>query len=323
MAISVEKSMHEIKPGSFIPPMSHFDHLDLDGHAFELLLAVHEEGSVTRAAQRLGVTQSAVSHGLDKLRAIAGDALFVRCGRGIVATAQAEALATRARALLDELRAFSHAGGFDPARWRGTLTIAANDLQRDLLLPALLRRLRAASAGARLRVIPSGAPQPALLREQGCDLVITPRPPEAADLLQKRLFEDRYVVYFDGALRRPPESMADYLAAEHVTVRYEDRRGLDVDHWLAEQGIDRDIVATVPGFAGIAALLRGGPWLATLPALLHDGVLRGLASAALPLQTPPMPMYMVWHRSRQDDPLHRWLRGELEAVARSASTRAP
>lgn len=318
MPVSVEKTMHEIKPGSFIPPMSHFDHLDLDGHALELLLAVHEEGSVTRAAQRLGVTQSAVSHGLDKLRAIAGDALFVRSGRGIVATAQAEALAARARSLLDELRAFSQAGGFDPARWQGTLTIAANDLQRDLLLPALLRRLRAASRGARLRVVPSGAPQPALLREQGCDLVITPRPPEAADLLQKRLFEDRYVVYFDAAVRPPPATPADYLAAEHVTVRYEDRRCLDIDHWLAEHGAEREIVATVPGFAGIAALLEGGPWIATLPSLLRDGALRGLETAEVPLATPPLPMYMVWHRRRQDDPLHRWLREALEAVAREA-----
>ena len=115
--------------------MSQFDHLDLDGHGLQLLLAVHEEASVTRAAQRLGLTQSAVSHGLDRLRAITGDALFVRSGRGIVATAQAEALAQRARVLLEDLRAFSHAAGFDPARWEGTITLAANDLQRDLLLP--------------------------------------------------------------------------------------------------------------------------------------------------------------------------------------------
>lgn len=321
MAVSVGNPMHEIKPGSFIPPMSRFDHLDLDGHALELLLAVHEEGSVTRAAQRLGVTQSAVSHGLDKLRAIAGDALFVRSGRGIVATVQAEALAARARVLLDELRAFSQAAGFDPARWSGTLTIAANDLQRDLLLPALLRRLRSASPGARLRVIPSGAPQPALLREQGCDLVITPRPPEAADLLQKRLFEDRYRVWFDGARRSAPATRAEYLAAEHVSVRYEDGRALDIDRVLAEQGVTREIVASVPGFAGIPALLRDGPWLATLPALLGEGVLRGLASAEPPLPTPRLPMYMVWHRRRQDDPLHRWLRTELEAVAREAAGR--
>ena len=131
-----------IKADILIAPMSEIDHLDLDGHLLRLLLAVHEEGSITRAAQRLGVTQSAVSHLLDKLRAIVGDPLFVKSGRGIVATAHAELLAGRARVLLDDLRAFSTAG-FEPARLAACFTVAANDLQRDLLLPALLRRLRA------------------------------------------------------------------------------------------------------------------------------------------------------------------------------------
>ncbi len=298
--------------------MSQLDHLDLDGHGLQLLLAVHEEASVTRAAQRLGLTQSAVSHGLDRLRAITGDALFVRSGRGIVATAQAEALAQRARVLLEDLRAFSHAAGFDPARWEGTITLAANDLQRDLLVPPLLERLQRESPGARLRVWPSGAPQPPLLREQGCDLVITPRPPEAADLIQKRLFEDRYVVFFDAAARAAPATRADYLAARHVTVRYEDGRSLDIDAWLAERGVAREVVATVPGYAGIAALLRGSERLATGPALLARGVLRDLASAPVPLSTPRMPMYMVWHLRRQQDPAHRWLRAALEAIAKEA-----
>lgn len=298
--------------------MSHFDHLDLDGHALQLLLAVLEEGSVTRAAQRLGLTQSAVSHALDKLRAITGDALFVRAGRGIVATAQAEALAQRARALLDDLRAFSHAAGFVPARWEGVITLAANDLQRDLLVPPLLARLEQECPGARLRVWPSGAPQPILLREQGCDLVITPRPPEAADLVQKRLFEDRYAVFFDPAMRAAPRTRSEYLKAGHVSVRYEDGRSVDVDTWLAGRGVQRDLVATVPGYAGIAALLRGSERLATGPSLLARGVLRDLASAPVPLPMPAMPMYMVWHLRRQHDPAHRWLREALQAIARAA-----
>ena len=76
-----------------MPAMSKPDHSDIDGRLLQVLLAVFEEQSVTRAAQRLDVTQSAVSHQLDKLRAIVGDALFVKSGRGIVATARAEALA--------------------------------------------------------------------------------------------------------------------------------------------------------------------------------------------------------------------------------------
>ena len=204
--------------------MSDFDHLDLDGRLLQLLLAVHEEGSVTRAAQRLGVTQSAVSHGLEKLRAIVGDALFVKSGRGITPTAMADLLAGRARLLLDDLRAFSTAAGFDPARLSATITIAANDLQRDLLLPGLLRHLRAQAPGLSLRVIPSGAPQAAMLRDETCQLLITPRPPEGSDIFQKRLFEDRLRVFYDPAQRAAPASLADYLAAEHVTVLYEPRR---------------------------------------------------------------------------------------------------
>jgi len=302
--------------------MSHFDHLDLDGRALTLLLAVAETGSVTRAAERLGTTQSAVSHGLDKLRAITGDALFVRSGRGIVATAQAGVLVQRARLLLEELRAFSQVAGFHPARLAGPLTVAANDLQRDLLLPPLLRRLRAQAPALTLRVIPAGAPQPALLRDGVCELLVTPRPPEGGDIVHKRLFEDRYVVFFDPAQRAAPSGRADWLAAEHVTVRYEDGRGLDIDAVFAARGLQRFIVATVPGFAGIAALLRGGPWLATLPSRLGSGVLRGLAQAPVPVATPPMPMYLVWHRRHHEDPAHRWLRGELEAVAAQALTPA-
>lgn len=295
--------------------MNGIDGLDLDGHLLQMLVAVHDEGSITRAAERLGLTQSAVSHGLDRLRLLVGDPLFVKSGRGIVATAQAGPLAERARRLIEDLRAFPTAAGFEPARLHRCITIAANDLQRDLLLPAWLRRVRAKAPGVTLRVIPSGAPEPALLRDDACQLLVTPRPPEGSDIVQKRLFEDRYGVFFDPACRAAPVNEADYLQADHVTVLYEPRRELEIDRWLAGRGVARRIVASVPGFAGIAALLQGGPWLATLPTLLGRGVLRGLAVAPVPFATPPMPMYLVWHRRHQADPAHQWLRAELEAVA--------
>ncbi|MDR1967411.1 MAG: LysR family transcriptional regulator [Burkholderiaceae bacterium] len=293
--------------------IDHFDPLDLNGHLLRLLLEVYETQSVTQAALRLQSTQSAVSHGLDRLRAITGDALFVRAGRGIVPTAQAHQLAVQARQLLDALHDFSHATPFEPARLSQTFTLAANDFQRDLLLPALLRRLHAQAPGVSLRVINSNAPQPALLRETDCDLVITPRPPDASDILQQRLFGDRYRVFYDAAQRREPGGMDDYLGAEHVTVQYDPGLGLDIDHWLRDRGIERCFVARVPGMGALGAMLRGGPWLATVPSLLMTGALRGLASAPVPLATPPLSMYMVWHRRFQDDPAHHWLRAHLLA----------
>ena len=263
--------------------MSQIDHSDLDGHLLALLVAVHEEQSITRAAHRLGVTQSAVSHLLDKLRAIVGDPLFVRAGRGIVATARADELAGRARRLLDDLRGFVSVGGFDPAALSTTLTIAANDLQRDLLLPAMLRRLRDQAPGLMLRVIASGVPRAEMLRDGACQLLITPRPPDAPDLIHKRLFEDRYAVFYDPACRTAPASAAEYLAADHVTVVYEPQRRLDIDDLLAEAGHARRVVASVPSFAGVAAFVQGSRWLATMPALLQRHALRGLAMAPVPL----------------------------------------
>lgn len=301
-----------------MPPMSRFDrtpdHLDLDGHLLQLLLAVIETGSITRAAERLGVTQSAVSHLLEKLRGIVGDPLFVKSGRGIVPTARAQQLAGQARELLDGLRGFATSGGFDPARVQLTLTVAANDLQRDLLLPRLLQRLRARAPGLGLRVIRSGVPGAELLREAHCQLIITPRPPQGSDIFQQRLFADRYRVFFDAAGRAAPVGLDDYLAAEHLTVLYEPRRPLDIDQWLVAQGVQRRFAVWVPGFSGIPPFLRGSALLATLPGLLGVDLMRGFATAEVPVECPEMPMYMVWHRRHQGDPVQAWIRAELLAL---------
>ncbi len=268
--------------------MSEFDWLDLDARLLRLLVTVVDTGAITTAAQRLGVTQSAVSHLLDKLRRITGDALFTKAGRGIAPTARALALAERARTLLGDLERFAEPEHFDPARWTVHFTVAANDFQRD-----------------------------ALLRQQHCQLVISPRPPEGADLVQKRLFTDHYRVFYDSAVRAAPRTRRDYLAAEHVSVLYTPNRPLDLDRVLQAKGVERRFRVMVPGFAGLSSFVRGTDLLATAPGLLSTHLLQGLAHAEVPVPCPSLPMYMVWHQRHQQDAAHRWLRGELAAVARA------
>ena len=306
-----------------IKRMNHFDWSDLDARLLQLLVAVVEAGSVTGAAQSLGVTQSAVSHQLDKLRAITDDTLFVKSGRGIVATARAQALAKEARELLGQLERFARSGDFDPARWHTTFTIAANDLQRDTLLPALARRLNEQAPGVVLRVIPSNIPTLDMLRHDQCQLVISPRPPEGSDIFQKRLFEDRYRVFYDAQVREAPRTKAEYLAAEHVTVVYEPQRALDLGNELARRGVPRRFTVLVPGFAGLPPFIRGSRRLATAPGLLQMHLMQGLASAKVPVPCPTLPMYMIWHRRHQDDAAHRWLRGQLVALAPGATAETP
>jgi len=296
--------------------MSHFDWLDLDARLLRLLVAVVDTGSITGAAQRLGVTQSAVSHLLDKLRGITGDALFTKSGRGIVATARALVLAERARELLGDLERFAQAEQFDPTTWQTTFTIAANDFQRDTLLPALMQRLRQQAPGVSLRVIASDVPTPEMLRQQQCQLIISPRPPEGTDIVQKRLFADRYRVFYDPTVREAPRTRKDYLAAEHVTVLYAPQRPLDLDQHLQSKGIERRFRVMVPGFAGLPSFVRGTALLATVPGLLREHLMRGLADAEVPVPCPAMPMFMIWHLRHQQDAAHRWLRGQIDTVAR-------
>ena len=318
MGESIDQSDPTKNPLNVNRCMSGIDHLRLDGSLLRLFVAVMETGSISSAADRLSVSQSAVSHQIEKLRAIVGDPLFVKSGRGIVATARAEGLVEQARVLLDQLESFAKVTDFHPGALRRTFTIAANDLQRDLLLPSLLERLRAQSQGVCMRVVASDVPSLKMLREQRCDLVISPRPPEGGDILQQRLFDDTYHIFFDGGRRRAPDSIEDYLRAEHVTVLYEGQRGLEVDKALLAGGHDRKVVAFVPGFSGVASFIQGTDRLATLPSLLQRGQLRGLDSVPLPICIPPMPMYMIWHMRHRDDPVHRWLRATLLNVARSS-----
>ena len=200
------------------------------------------------------------------------------------------------------------------------MTIAANDFQRDALLPALMQRLRETAPGVCLRVIPSDVPTPEMLRQQHCQLIISPRPPEGADILQKRLFADRYRVFYDPAVRSAPTTAEDYLAAEHVTVVYAPQRPLDLDALLLSRGVVRRFAVQVPGFSGLPSFIAGTPWLATVPGLLQNHLMRDLASAPVPVPCPDMPMYMIWHQRHQQDPAHQWLRQQLEAVARPLAT---
>lgn len=300
--------------------MNDIDHSDLDGRSLRLFLAVLERRSVTAAAEELGLTQSAVSHALGRLRAILRDPLFVKAGRGIVATAHAESLAEEARALLARMQDLSRGARFAPAEARLSLTVAANDLQRDLVLPGFLQALEAQVASVSLRVVPSDAPTADILREGGCDLLITPYPPDGADLIQRRLFRDSNVCFYDSSSRAAPTDIADYLAARHVTVVYPNRARLTFDSELERQGIARRFAVSVASFSGVAAFLRGTDMLATLPSLLGAGLMREFAAAPAPVRTAAtdLSMSVVWHRRHADDPAMTFVRQVLFRSAAAA-----
>ena len=167
--------------------MRKIDYLALDGQSLTTFLTVLEETSVSRAADRLGVSQSAVSHTLEKLRKVFGDPLFVRVGRGIEPTARAIALCAPAEAVLDGMRSLTYQRDFDPLVEAMEFTIAANDFPTQLIFPKLLKDLNEEGIDLRVRFIPSGIPSASTLRASRYRLLITPMPPDDPDLVKESL----------------------------------------------------------------------------------------------------------------------------------------
>lgn len=297
--------------------------------AFDALL---DTRSVTRAAQRLGVTQSAMSHTLRKLRELFGDPLLVRGRGGMVPTPRAEALVAPVRGGLASLsRALQTPQTFEPATSTRTFKLVSPDLFDLLVLPDLLRTLRDDAPGIDLALLPMRPNHLADDLESGAvDLAVAPvmldAPPE--DAMASRHLELRQrVLQRDGfrCFARPDHprlstrrrmTIETFLDLPHLLVSPTGEGGGPVDRVLTQRGQSRRIALRIPTFAAAPPLLLGSDLLLTAPAALER---------AWPLETPPLTfscplplpdhaITLLWHPRYDADPGHRWLRGLLANI---------
>ena len=297
----------------FIIIMSKFDHLDFSGRNLQLFLAVFDEGSVTKAAERLNIGQSAVSHMLDKLRVITGDPLFVRAGRGIVATQRAEQLAQQVRPLLASLQQLTEKPAFDPFTLEGTASIGASAMQREFLVPHLAQILRIEAPRLAIKVTNSSPPCAENLRKGDCDLIITPEPPIGTEFVQQKLFESEWACFFDPSAE-PPLSLDHYLARPHAKVIFSKDEKSVIDVLLDDMGLKRRIALRVESFSALTSLMRGTDLVIALPRMISVGFLQGFSSCPLPFDVSPLSFYAVWHLGQNSSPYNQWLRDRLKKV---------
>jgi DNA-binding transcriptional LysR family regulator len=295
--------------------MSKTDFTDLDGKVLRTFLIILEESSVSKAADRLGVTQSAISHTLAKLRQVLGDPLFVRSGQGLTPTERALALKEPVQQVLDGMRALTDDRPFDPLAEEISVQIATNDMPRELIFPPLLRALRAEGVRLRLGFIPSGVPDPNLLRSDRCQLMLSPLPPDGPDIFQKRVLFSPLMIFYDATRRNPPDSWQSYCETEHVEVRFADGRSSRAVMRGVDQTQIRPPTVTLPHFNAIPPFVKGSDLISTDTLLMKQGPLAALDCAPLPFECKPVSIYMVWHQRSTNDPAHRWLRDRIEVVA--------
>ena len=296
--------------------MKVFDFQRLDGQLLRTFLMILEESSVSVAAERLGVTQSTVSHALNRLRAILGDPLFVRSGQGLTPTETALALKAPVLDVLDRLQSLTDLRPFDPTSEKMQFIVAANDMQRDLIFPRLLHEAWADAIDLTMELRPSGVPSVGLLRDARCDLILTPLPPDAPDLMQRKLFTGEMKVFYDANERTPPETLDDYIQAEHVRVYF--ALGGSAEAVIVAPDLPSlpKAKVSVSNFAGIPPFLLGTKLITTQFEYMAKTSLSQLAMADLPFDAETISIYMVWHQRSTNDPAHKWLRDRIQSISR-------
>lgn len=295
--------------------MKKIDYMGLDGRVVRTFLVVLAEGSISRAADKLGVTQSAVSHSIARLREALGDPLFVRLGRGIAPTGRARELREPMQRVLDNLKALSDQRVFDPASETIEFTIAANDHQRKLLFTGLYQQERAKGVDLRVHFVESGVPAVRLMNEGLCQLLITPFPPDGAELVQVRLFEDTPACFYDKRMRNAPSTPREFFDADRVDVRFGDGRSASAPLLQRVSHKLNPPVCTVSNFPGLSDFVLNTDAVTVQGKLFAQTFLSELSMAPLPFKLKSFGMYLVWHRRDTSDPAHRWLRERIKDVA--------
>ncbi|MGG1947380.1 LysR family transcriptional regulator [Trinickia sp. NRRL B-1857] len=294
--------------------------------ALDALLAA---GSVAGAARRLGLSPSAMSRTLIRLRAATGDPLLVRAGRRMVLTPHAEAIRARTRDALDDVRAVlsSAREQVDLATLQRTFTIRANDGFVEAFASLLIAEASAAAPNVLLRFAPKPEKTATHLRDGSADLEIGVLGQMGPEVRLQALFRDRFV----GVVRsgHPLQtdariSAARYAAFGHVVAARHGNPNGPVDEALAAQGLARKIAAVVPSFAAALAVARTSDLVALVPAsCLAQARESGEGSARdgvhvfdLPIATDSITVSQMWHPRLERDPGHRWLRQLVLSVCR-------
>lgn len=297
---------------------------DLDLNLLRVFAVVCEEGSVTAAADRLYLTQPAVSAALKRLAEALEAQLFVRKGRRLTLTARGEELRDAAVPALDTLvRAARQRPTFDAATEERPLRIGLADDLEAHLLPSLMRRLDALAP--KMPVIVRGVTfrDVAAALDGDVEVAVTVADALPSSICRKSLLVGGFVCLYDPAYVQAGRRITEkkYFASGHVIVTYAgDLRGIVEDSDLGT----RRVRCAVPRFHSVGALVEGTDWLATLPQFVADAIcaVRPLRTAKLPFPFGEGSVDMLWPRARDDDPRLLFVREQLVLAAVDAGIRA-
>lgn len=280
--------------------------------------ALLSERHVTRAADRVGLSQPAMSNALSRLRGLFADELLVRTATGMQPTPRALELLEPLRQLLRQVeRVLESDAGFDPAVSERVFTVRMSDILACLILPLLMaRRPDAARVGYNILHLPPAQTVEALERDE-IDVAISMGLDHANSIRSHKLLRDRMVCLMRKAhpAARGGLTFERFIAQQHMKVSMSPTDLRFVDEALAERGHRRVIALNVPHWLLVPHVLKTTDLLAVMPGHLATALIDdGLRMEELPFKSAPFHWMMYWHRRHDQSRANRWLREEIGAV---------
>jgi len=296
--------------------------------AFDLNLlivfdAVMQERSVTRAGSRIGLSQPAMSHALNRLRYLLKDDLFVRTPDGMIPTPRAEALAGPLHSALTEMQMALAPPEFDPAASDQRFTIAVNNYAAVVIAPPLAAAVSAAAPGVRLDLRPSGSVTIDIaerLDRGDLDLALVIMESPGERFHTAPLLDDSFVLVMrrgHPASRRKVSAQA-LAALPHLEISSSGADYSFIDRWLTERGLARRVALRAP-FISAASILVQSDMVATLRRRVAQEFVRHhpLVISQPPFESPHLRTVMLWHRRLDRQPAQRWLRDTVLSVTKT------
>ncbi|MFI9273511.1 LysR family transcriptional regulator [Kitasatospora sp. NPDC052896] len=297
-------------------------HLDLN--LLTALDALLDERSVSAAADRLHLSQPAMSRTLSRIRRATGDQILVRTGRSMLPTPYAEQIRDEVHQLVTRAQAvLSPTAEVDPAALERTFTLQCNDVIADALLPRLAAELTDSAPGVRLRFLGEADTTVDELRRGHVDLQVTDAAPRHADTRSTTVLTDTLAVVGHHDLPHDPSTWEGFASLPHVVISRRGRVHDRVDDLLDAQHLRRRVAFTVPTLALALRTVAAHHLITVVPRLLTGHALPApLRGYPLPGPAPAVPAVLAWHARHDRDSAHRWLR-TLITDTLAAVTRAP
>ena len=298
------------------------DATDIDLKLLQLLDHIYTTQSVSRTAEKMGLSQPTVSIGLAKLRKALGDPLFVKTSGGMQPTPRTEDLMPSVRQVLAGLsQLLSNVSHFDAASSERTFRIFMTDASHITLMPRLFAHVRALAPGIRLEAITIGPNMAADLQSGQADLALGLIPGLEAGFYQQALFDQDWICLANANHPRIRKklSLKDYLSESHVGIVSGTGAQL-LDVALQRIGQQRNVHLALPGFLGLSAILLSSDLIATLPRHIGETLARSVGLKVLPCPLPidGFTVKQHWHTRFHQDPANRWLRAICTELFQSA-----